>query len=151
MIKHLLSKLLLQKKAQADKLSALLDGLPQSEQRKVLFSILKIFAEDHLNRLANCESPADRAVVSAVACAIELVVGPAAGSRRDHLVDWLTSPSGAGLGDGIGIRRAALAVISKERDRLGDVLERTMDEFGDQIYIKHSPILQQEGRTSGVF
>ena len=92
MIKHLLSKLLLQKKAQADKLTALLDGLPQSEQRKVLFSILKIFAEDHLNRLANCESPVDRTVVSAVAHAVELVVGPAAGSRRDHLVDWLTKP-----------------------------------------------------------
>jgi telomere length regulation protein len=38
-----------------------------------------------------------------------------------------------------------MAVISQDRDDLVAVLEKSLSQFGDQLYIKHSPMLQQEG------
>lgn len=60
-------------------------------------------------------------------------------------MEWLTGSSGAGLGEGVGIRRAAVAVIAQNKDDLVMVLEKSLGQFGDQLYIKHSPMLQQEG------
>jgi telomere length regulation protein len=38
-----------------------------------------------------------------------------------------------------------MAVISQDRDDLVAVLEKSLSQFGDQLHIKHSPMLQQEG------
>lgn len=62
-----------------------------------------------------------------------------------HLVAWLTSANGAGLGDTIGIRRAVLAVLSSDRDSIATVFEKSLSQFGDYLYIRHTPVLQQEG------
>lgn len=61
------------------------------------------------------------------------------------MLEWLTGSSAAGLGEGVGIRRAVLAVVSQHRDDIVAVLEKSLSQFGDQLYIKHSPLLQQEG------
>jgi telomere length regulation protein len=79
-----------------------------------------------------------------VAGALSGILGSEENGRR-QLVEWLTGSSGAGLGEGVGIRRAVMAVISQDRDDLVAVLEKSMSQFGDQLYIKHSPMLQQEG------
>jgi telomere length regulation protein len=123
-----------------------LDKLPQLEQRKALFSVLKLLSEDYLNRLGLCESDSDKLVISAAAGAINSIVGTD-GNRKGHLVEWLTKSSGAGLGDGVAIRRAVLAVISQDREKTISVLEQSLAQFGDQLYIKYSPILQQEGQS----
>ncbi len=64
---------------------------------------------------------------------------------QEYLISWLTTSSGTSLSDAIGIRRAVLAVISRDRESLAKVLEKAVDQFGDQLYIKHAPMLQQEG------
>lgn len=64
-------------------------------------------------------------------------------------MEWLTGSSEAGLGEGVGIRRAAVAVVSQDREDLVTVFEKSLSQFGDQLYIKHSPMLQQEGEFHG--
>ena len=144
MIKDVLSKLVLTKGADPRRFGLILSNLPQMEQRKVLFSVLKVFSEQHLNRLGRCDSEESKAPISAVAGALNLIVGSNE-SSRSHLPEWLTASSGAGLGESVGIRRAVLAVVSQDRDSIVAVLEKSINQFGDQLYIKHSPILQQEG------
>lgn len=140
-----MSRLLLEKGTEPEDFGRLLDGLPSTEQRKVLFSVLKLLSADYLDRLGLCESIESSTPISAVAGSISSIIRGAQ-ARRTHLAEWLTSSSGAGLGEGVGIRRAVLAVVSQDKDAMVEVLERSISQFGDQLYIKHSPILQQEGR-----
>ncbi|KAG7121153.1 DNA replication checkpoint protein tel2 like [Verticillium longisporum] len=65
----------------------------------------------------------------------------------NHLVLWLTNSTGAGLGEAIGIRRAVVAVVGKDKECTSQVLEKSLSQFGDQLYIKHSPMLQQEAHA----
>lgn len=142
--KFVLSESVLKKGADGGKFGLLLNNLPPTEQRKMLFSTIKQFSADYLDRLGHCETVESRSRISAVAGALKAIVGETEGTRS-HLVDWLTSSSGAGLGENVGIRRAVLAVVSQYRDEMVNILEKSLGQFGDQLYIKHSPILQQEG------
>lgn len=141
----MLSGLLLVEDVDPQQLSSLLGNLSQTEQRKVLFSTLKMLSADHLDKLGNCESTDSHIPISAVAGVVNSFVGTSE-IRRGHLTEWLAGSSGAGLGESIGIRRAVLAVASQNKDCLVAVLEKTINQFGDQLYIKHSPMLQQEGK-----
>ncbi|KAK3354329.1 telomere length regulation protein-domain-containing protein [Neurospora tetraspora] len=142
-MKCVLTRLLLAQGADNERFGSLLGNLPRSERRKVLFSVLKTFAEDHLNRLGTCDAEGSREMVSAVAGAISSIINHDP-DRLAYLVEWLTGSSGAGLGDSIGIRRAVVAVVSQDRDSIVSVLEKSIAQFGDQLYVKHSPMLQQE-------
>lgn len=64
---------------------------------------------------------------------------------RDLAVDWLVSPNGGGVGEPIGIRRALVCVLSKGEVVLKGLLEKSLGHFGDKIWIKHTPIMRQEG------
>lgn len=86
----------------------------------------------------------DASLVSASAGLISVVLDRNS-TRRSSLISWLTSSSGAGSGESVGIRRAAITALSDEKDDLETVLEKSIAQFGDQLYIKHTPILQQEG------
>jgi telomere length regulation protein len=61
------------------------------------------------------------------------------------LILWLTSSSGAGVGSSIAIRRAAIAALSVDRTDAEAILDKSLRQFGDQLYIKHTPTMQQEG------
>lgn len=122
----------------------LFDHLAHSEQRNVLFSLLKSAAELHLNKLEGSDTAKDESIVSAAAGVINRLVANDA-KYMSYLVTWLTTASGAGVGDGIGIRRAVFAVLASDRDSITTVLEKSLNQFGDFLYIKHTPMLQQEG------
>lgn len=111
--------------------------------KKVLYILLEYLSRKFLNTL-DLEDTQPNQVVSAVAGLINAVVQDDQG-RKTHLVNWCCSPSGAGLGDGIGIRRAVVAVLAKDKEMLTLALEKSLNQFGDQLYIKHTAILQQEG------
>ena len=119
--------------------------MPQTEQRKVLYAVLKLFSAGHLDRLGRCKAEETKPLISAVAGSLNGILDSVENGKR-HLVEWLTGSSGAGLGEGVGIRRAVMAVIAQEPDDLTTVLEKSLGQFGDQLYIKHSPMLQQEGQ-----
>ncbi|POS79757.1 telomere length regulation protein [Diaporthe helianthi] len=131
------------KPQQAQHISDLFGGLASTEQRTLLFTILKIIADIHLNQVNNSNPSEQPMKISAAAGIINLFVGNNT-KHLSHLVTWLTSATGAGLGDAIGIRRAVLAVVSSDRDTMATVFEKSLSQFGDYLYIRHTPVLQQE-------
>ncbi|KAK4157865.1 telomere length regulation protein-domain-containing protein [Chaetomidium leptoderma] len=146
LIKEVLSDLVLKPRANPKRFGILLGNLPQTEQRKVLYSVLKLFSGEHLDRLGRCEFEESKPLISAVAGALDGILDTDENGRR-HLVEWLTSSSGAGLGESVGIRRAVMAVTSQNKEDLVVVLEKSLSQIGDQLYIKHSPMLQQEAHA----
>ncbi|KUI66913.1 DNA replication checkpoint protein tel2 [Cytospora mali] len=127
---------------------SLFDNLAHTEQRNVLFGLLKTIAELHLNKLAGNDEASDGTIISAAASVINGLVANEA-KYMPHLVTWLTNATGAGVGDGIGIRRAVLAVLATDGDHILTVFEKSLNQFGDFLYIKHTPMLQQEGMIVG--
>lgn len=145
-IKIIVENLLLGKDGKTPVFSSLVDALPSLDQRKVIFAVLKILSDTYLDRLGSCESPESGPIIAGAAGAIKAIVDTN-GAKVAHLVFWLTSSSGAGLGDGVGIRRAVMAVVAQNRESIINVLEKSLAQFGDQLYIKHSPTLQQEAHA----
>jgi hypothetical protein len=89
---------------------------------------------------------ADADLIAGGASYLKLIISNDDG-RMSHLITWLTGMSGAGVGETIGIRRAAIAVLADAKSEMESVLEKTLQQFGDQLYIRHASSLQQEGIT----
>lgn len=134
---------LINKPQQDEHVRSMFDNLPHSEQRTVLFSLLKVLSELYLNSLDSSDIYQEKAIISAVAGVIrELVTNKP--KYAALLVTWLTSATGAGIGDTVGVRRAILAVLASDRDSIINVFEKSLSQFGDFLYIRHTPMLQQE-------
>lgn len=104
---------------------------------------MKCLSNLYLNDADSSPPSEESQVISAAAGIINrLVTGDA--KHASHLIAWLTSATGAGLGDSIGIRRAVLAVLACDKDNIIAVFEKSLSQFGDYLYIRHTPMLQQE-------
>lgn len=119
------------------------DNLAHSEQRSVLYSLLKGLSDLYLNRLDPLDAITEGRFVSAAAGVLDGLLANEP-KYTSLLVTWLTSATGAGLGDAIGIRRAVFAVLASDNDGVISAFEQSLNQFGDFLYIKHTPILQQE-------
>lgn len=113
--------------------------------KKTIHILLHHLSQTFLNHLELEDSKPDT-LVSAAAAVIQEAVGHDE-ARKSHLINWCASSSGAGLGDGIAIRRAVLAVLAQDKEAVTTVFERIMSQFGDELYIKHAAILQQDGKA----
>ncbi|KAL9949043.1 telomere binding protein [Verticillium nonalfalfae] len=144
--KHLIQDLLLGPDASANAFVRLFGHFSQLEQKRMLYAVVKYLADTHLNPLGSSGSPEARKKISAAAGVLGKLVANN-DSRMNHLVSWLTNSTGAGLGEAIGIRRAVVAVVGNDKECTSQVLEKSLSQFGDQLYIKHSPMLQQEAHA----
>jgi telomere length regulation protein len=120
------------------------------DQRKFLYFVLRQLSTQFLDKMGRLEPSEGIETISAAAGIIDSVIGDDQG-RKNDLIAWLTSSSGAGIGEGIGIRRAAIATIAKDKEATISILEKSLSQFGDQLYIKHAPMLQQEGMLHDIF
>lgn len=130
--------------------TSLLNVLPSFEYRDFLYTVLKIAPELYFSAPVTTSDDAqwwqsDAKVVSSVAALIIQIVGDEVPQHKEYLISWLTGSSGAGIGDSIAIRRAVVAVLSKDKTDIETVLDKILQQFGDQLYIKHTPTLQQDG------
>lgn len=128
----------------------LLDSLPNLEQKNLLQTLLKLIAKDYFSASVTSEDGSewwkvDAILISGAASLINKVLST--DQRKDYMINWLTGSSGAGISDGIAIRRAAIASISGNKNDLETILEKSLQQFGDQLYIRHTPTLQQEGEV----
>lgn len=145
LVQELLYRLVLQDDADHEIFGKLVNSYPLPEQRKVLYLILKLLSDLHLSSIDDSEVNEDYPVIWASVGAIKLVIANN-DDQRSNLVAWLTSASGAGVGERCSIRRAAVAALADHKDSISTVLERSLNLFSDKLYIKHTPILQQEGK-----
>lgn len=117
---------------------------PSLEQRKVVDLILKLLTDSYLVNVDNNATLADSPIMSAASDIVKFIIGNDE-IRKNSLVSWLTSGSGAGIGEGCAIRRVVVSVFAEDKEFMATILERSLNQFGDQLYIKHAPILQQDG------
>lgn len=110
--------------------------------KKILNILLHYLSEKFLTHLT-LDNVSPNETVSAVATIIQGVMDDEA--RKNLLINWCASSSGAGLGAGIGIRRAILAALAQDREAITTVLAKSLAQFGDELYIKHAAMLQQNG------
>ncbi|KAJ6782493.1 hypothetical protein PWT90_05296 [Aphanocladium album] len=113
--------------------------------KKIMQILLDYLAQKFLSSVS-IQDASENKIVTSVAGIINVLVKDDA-ARKLFLVSWCTASSGAGLGDTIGIRRAVLAALATDKDLITLVLEKSLNQFGDQLYIKHAAILQQEVHT----
>jgi len=81
----------------------------------------------------------------AIGKAAALISEVVADSTRlmERLAMWLQDAAG-NCRQPVATRRAVIAVVSSETDRLQEVMEASMKLFGENLFIKHAPIVQQE-------
>lgn len=145
-----MTNLLLDKPEHSSRFTILLGVLTSFEYRNFLYTVLEIAPGLYLSTPVITGDDAqwwqsDTKVVSSVAALIAHIVSDIQ-HHKEHLISWLTGSSGAGLGDGIAIRRAVIAVLSRDKTVIQTVLDKSLQQFGDQLYIKHTPTLQQDGK-----
>lgn len=116
---------------------------PHTQQRTILFSILKSLSNLYLNNADPFDTREGRQVISAAAGLVNALVGDEP-NYASHLITWLTSATGAGLGDAIGIRRVVIAALATNQLNIVTVFEKSLNQFGDYLYVRHTPMLQQE-------
>ncbi|TVY48994.1 DNA replication checkpoint protein [Lachnellula occidentalis] len=150
-VNGLLKSLLLQSQGDSTRFTHLLSSLPSFEQRNVLYALLQIISKEHLSTTITTEADSswwksDAKVVSGAAGLIKSLITNEE-SRKTQLLSWLTSSTGAGVGEGIAIRRAVVAALAEDKSDMETVLEKSLQQLGDQLYIKHAPTMQQEVHT----
>ncbi|KAI1486297.1 telomere length regulation protein-domain-containing protein [Biscogniauxia mediterranea] len=145
LIKIVFTELLIQDEGKA-LFTQLLGHMPALEQRKWLLIILKLLSDMYLNSVDTSDLTNDCPTIWAAAGVLKAVIGDSE-AQRNNLLAWLTSASGAGTGESCGIRRAAVAVLADDKEAISTLLEKSLNQFGDQLYIRHSPALQQEAHA----
>ncbi|KAK5624704.1 hypothetical protein RRF57_000420 [Xylaria bambusicola] len=145
LVQTLLSELLLRDEAGKEMFNTLVNNYPLPEQRQVLLLVLKLLSDLYLNSINDTKTNEEYPTIWASVGILQSIIANN-DAQRDNLVTWLTSASGAGVGERCGIRRAAVAALAVHKESISTVLERSLSQFSDQLYIKHAPILQQEGK-----
>jgi telomere length regulation protein len=115
-----------------------------SQTRRVIAILLRYLSTNFLDSM-DLHDDSSQPTIAAVAGIIHSVTKDHE-SRIQELVHWCTSAFGAGVGHSTALRRAVVAVLAQQRDILTDVLEKSLAQFGDELYIRHAAVLQQEGR-----
>ena len=147
LVKKLFTNLLVGNRKDPEVFGKLFGYLSSLEQRKMLLVVLKFLADTYLGAMDTSDGAEECPVIWAAAGALKAFVGNDE-VRKGHLSSWLIGTPGAGIGDGCGIRRAALAVLADDKEAITTVLEKSMSQFGDQLYMRHTPIIQQEGKRT---
>lgn len=135
-------------------LQSLLQNLQVHEQRQILDQTFKILSKTCLSLTLPpefddpaMETPSTIAATSALV--VELIGDSEA--MRAHLGTWLSDPT-LNASESFSLRRAAVSTFAHAsngtanmlEDPIQDLMEKIMKRFGDSLFIKHSPILQQE-------
>ncbi|ENH61189.1 DNA replication checkpoint protein tel2 [Fusarium oxysporum f. sp. cubense race 1] len=113
--------------------------------KKVFHILLQHLSQKYLNRLSLEDTHPDDKVSAVARLLMEVALNDE--TRRDVLINWCASSSGAGVGDGVGIRRAVVAALAQDREAITAVLEKSIAQFGDELYIRHSAMLQQDAHA----
>ncbi|KAH8676639.1 telomere length regulation protein-domain-containing protein [Tricladium varicosporioides] len=148
--RKLLDVLLLYSQDQGTHFIKLIDTLHSLEQRNLLYSIFQIISKDYFTAAVTTEANSSwwRSDSRKVSGAARLIKALTANElRKNHLLAWLTNSSGAGVGEGIAIRRATLAALAEDKSDIETILEKSIQQFGDKLYITHTPSMQQEAHA----
>ncbi|KAF9699923.1 hypothetical protein EKO04_002486 [Ascochyta lentis] len=63
---------------------------------------------------------------------------------KDYLASSVTRSTIPSLDESFAIRRTVVAALAQDEDKLQTLFENCIKTFGDSVYVKHTPVLQQE-------
>ena len=133
---------------------SVLTGLTGHEQKAFLYAFIRVLSRHQLQDEKTLVRGAGRLISSLV------LVTP---SLQDQLGSWLVEVNAESIGQSHLTHRAVVLAISinigtsvlvpvlqrlmKVSDRLKSTAWKALELFSDKLFIKHSPILHQEGKT----
>lgn len=134
-------------------LDAVTQQLHAHEQKQVLRLTMKFMTK----RCVRLQDPGvgDQSLntPSYIAAAATLIRGMICSNQpmKAHLISWLSDPD-LSSAEPFALRRAAIIALVEEKyenhiipeDPIQDIMEKNMKLFGDNLFIKHTPITQQE-------
>ncbi|KAJ9615701.1 telomere binding protein [Cladophialophora chaetospira] len=148
LITELYTGLLLGNKALWTPMHTLMQNLSAYDQKTIFDTILRDLARKFLQSGPEVVRDkgslmGNRASVSGVAAMITGLVQSNV-LLEAHVVHWLTSTNGEYTGMGLEARRAVIATLATSQAKLEQILEKTVETFGNKLQIQHDAILQQE-------
>ncbi|KAF2627864.1 hypothetical protein BU25DRAFT_448330 [Macroventuria anomochaeta] len=131
---------------QVNRFADLVGRLKAFEQRKycnaVIVYITKHFFQSEI--VSKEDIPIDPSpVISGAACLLSSFVKDNE-ILMDHLISSLTSSTVPALEESLAIRRTVIATLAQDEDKLQTLFENCIKTFGGSVYVKHTPVLQQE-------
>ncbi|KAI9760076.1 MAG: hypothetical protein M4579_001909 [Chaenotheca gracillima] len=150
LVSEMLSGLVKDKPTAWERASNLRRTLKTFEQRTFFAAVLKNLGQyaRHSQSINNNETwwQLDQREVGGAAAIISNLTADDE-SLKDYLVSWLTGFSDTGQSSTLFIPRAVFAVVQADEERLRTVLEKSMQQFGDNLFIKHKPMMHQEANA----
>ena len=145
LVASLLERLLPRKQANHQCLALLIGALPMYQQRTFLTATLIYLNSNQLSssRHAPELEYQSRPVIGDCAALIKLLVNDNQ-NLLDYVAELCTEIEKSILVRSSDLRRLVLVVLSDDLDRLCTMLEKMLLKFGDQLFIKHATIVQQE-------
>ncbi len=140
----LASLLFTQDKPMLPLVQKLVNNLARHEQRHFLDSTLRAISKTFLPLRSDCWTESitnsdDKKTISGSAALLQALIAGESNGMKSRLCTWLTRNPPYVSTD---LYRAAIAALPIEE--VQTVLEGTWTQFGDKLYIKHTPIIQQQ-------
>ncbi|KIX98731.1 uncharacterized protein Z520_05192 [Fonsecaea multimorphosa CBS 102226] len=154
LVSELYNSLLLGKRALWTIMHILIQGLPTYDQKVLFDTILRDLARRYFANGADIVGPKEllemnTSTVGGVAAMINGVVQNSP-LLEAHVIHWLTSTNGEYAGLGLNTRRAVIATLATNQDKLEQILERSLENFGNKLQIQRDAILQQESTAQTI-
>lgn len=127
------------------KLQSLVRSLAAHEQRGFLLSTISLVSSRYLKNPTSKQTlnnHEDRKIVSVAAALLQTVVATDEETMVEYLSEWLLKAPSVPT---TLYRAVTTTMPAEEREK---ILEQIWSKFADQIFVKHTPILQQEGINS---
>ena len=121
----------------------MISRLARHEQRYFLVAGLNNISKRFLPQRAPSELYStfkqSNATISACIAILRAIVSTPSTAMNSMLSDWvLKLPT-----EGVDMYRAVVSVLSTEEQER--VLQKSWEQFGDSLWIRHTPVVQQEG------
>lgn len=144
---------------------SLIKNLGAQEQKTFLYSLLRILSKHRLSSFKGNSSDDEQQehtrILRGAGALISSLVKDS-DVLKDALISWLTGVSGDGIAQETAIRRVVIAALSVDHGRgptwvfkahtdrqalarMIVLFNKILELFGDKLFIKHTPMLHQQG------
>ncbi|KAF1932154.1 uncharacterized protein M421DRAFT_54230 [Didymella exigua CBS 183.55] len=130
----------------ATRVAALVGRLKASEQRKYINAVITYVTKQFFQSevVSKVDEPIDQSpTVSGVACLLNSFMNNNE-VLKDHIVSSLARSAIPSLDDSLATRRSVIAALAQDEEKLQTLFENCIKTFGDSVYVKHTPVMQQE-------
>ena len=128
-----------------DRYQVVMHNLGSHEKKIYFYSLIRILSKRHLSPSQTDDADWKESKRGALNGVIALIVAFLKGNPQlqDNSIEWLASTSSDSIGQSHDTHRVVIAALPGDQKK--KVLRKVLELFGDKLYIKHTPILHQEG------